>query len=89
MNDKKYSYKTQVEVPLNLIKEKVSLALPGVDLEDEAVLGISYALNHFLSVLAKNIPIDTNEEKKILIKDIKICIENEPKFNFLRKIIEK
>jgi hypothetical protein len=89
MNDKKYSYKSEIEVPLNIIKEKIELAIPGVEVEDEAILGFSCALDHFLSLLAKKIHIDNNDEKKILIRDIKSSIEGEPKFSFLKKLIDK
>jgi hypothetical protein len=89
MDEKNYFSKTNIEVPLNIIKEKVNLALPETEVDDEAILGFSYALNHFLTLLAKKITIENSPEKKILIKDIKNCIENEKTFSFLKKVIEK
>jgi hypothetical protein len=89
MNDKNYVSRAEIEVPLNIIKEKLNLALPETEVEDEAILGFSYALNHFLTLLAKKIKIENSPEKKILIKDIKNCIDNEKNFNFLKKLIEK
>lgn len=81
---------SQIEIPLNVLKEKILYCLPAdSEIDDEAVKAMSLALNHFLKILAKKIPIDTNEEKKILIKDIKNCIDNEKIFSFLKKLIEK
>jgi hypothetical protein len=80
----------QIEIPLNVLKEKILYCLPpDTEVEDEAVKAMSLALEHFMKILAHKIPIDTNEEKKILIKDIKSCIENEKMFYFLKKLIEK
>jgi hypothetical protein len=81
---------SQIEIPLNVLKEKILYCLPPEsEIDDDAVKAMSLALGHFLKILAKKIPIDTNEEKKILIKDIKTCIENEKLFHFLKKLIEK
>jgi hypothetical protein len=81
---------THIEIPLNVIKEKVLYCLPqDAQIEDSAVEAISLALEYFMKKLASKIPIDRNDEKKILIKDIKTCIENETKFSFLKKLIEK
>ena len=77
--------RTKIEIPLNVIKEKVLMSLPcEARIEDESIFAISYALNHFLGVLAKKIPIDSGEDKKILIKDIKTCIESEKQFCFFQ-----
>lgn len=82
-------FNKELQVPLNVIKEKVLIALPEVEIEDDAIIVISKALNFFLNNLAKKIPIDLNCEKKILIRDIKTCIESEEVFSFLKKVIEK
>ncbi len=80
----------ELEVPLNILKEKIIYCLPpNSEIEDDAIIVMSQALNHFLKLLATKIPCNSNEEKKILIKDIKTCIENEKIFCFLKKLIEK
>jgi hypothetical protein len=80
----------EIEVPLNILKEKILYCLPNnSEIEDDAVKAVSKSLNFFLRILAKKIPINSNEEKKILIKDIKTCFENEKDFFFLKKLIEK
>ena len=92
MNDQEYiNYsESQIEIPLNKLKEITLFCLPpNTQIEDEAIKAISLALRHFLKVLANKIHIDGHEEKKILIKDIKSCIENEKLFSFLKKLIEK
>lgn len=83
-------FDSEIEVPLNILKDKILYCLPAnTEIEDDAVILVSNALNHFLKILAKKIPYDSNEEKKILIKDIKTCIENEDIFSFMKKLIEK
>lgn len=82
--------KAEIDIPLNVVKEKVVYCLPpDAKIEDEAVIAISHSLKYFLKELADKIPKDTNEEKKILVKDIKTCIESEQIFCFLKKLIEK
>lgn len=81
---------SKIEIPLNILKEKILFCLPpNIEIEDDAIKMTSLALNHFFKDLVKKIPLEENEEKKILVKDIKQCIENEEKFKFMRKLIEK
>ena len=83
-------FENDISIPLNVIKEKIKHCLPKTaTIDDEAILAINYSLNYFLKSLAKNIPIDQNGEKKILIKDIKNFIEINKEFIFLKKLIEK
>ncbi len=92
MNDHENTNYTdsEIEIPLNKLKEiTLSCLPPDTEIEDEAIKAISLALRHFLKVLANKIHIDGQEEKKILIKDIKSCLENEKLFSFLKKLIEK
>lgn len=79
-----------IKIPLNVMKEKISSCLPHeTKVEDEAIQAFTVALEHFLKILAKKIKLDNNDEKKILIKDIKECIELNDDFFFLRKLVEK
>jgi hypothetical protein len=79
-----------IEIPLNIMKEKINSCLPHeTEIEDDAIKAFSIALEHFLQILAKKIKLDNNDEKKILIKDIKECIELNDEFFFLRKLVEK
>jgi hypothetical protein len=81
---------SNIEIPLNILKEKILFCLPpNMEIQDDAIKVTSLALNHFFKVLVNKIHLDPNEEKKILVKDIKQCIENEEKFKFMRKLIEK
>ena len=79
-----------IEIPLNILKEKILYCLPkDSEIDDDAVIITSKALNFFLKTFSSNIPLNSNEEKKILIKDIKVCIDNNKKFSFLKKLIER
>jgi hypothetical protein len=81
---------TKIEIPLNILKEKIIFCLPpNIEIEDDAIKVTSLALNHFLKVFVNKISLEPNGEKKILVKDIKQCIENEEIFKFMRKLIEK
>ena len=76
----------QIEVPLNILKEKVLYSLPfGSEIDDDAVKIVSIALNYFLNQFVKKIQYTDN---KILVKDIKNHIE-ENEFSFLRRLVEK
>lgn len=80
----------RVEVPLNILKEKLNYCIHNEnEFDNEAVLAISLAINVFFKDLSSKITISQEKIKKIMIKDIKACIENEKKFNFLLKLIEK
>jgi hypothetical protein len=90
MTQSKNKLNYQIEVPLNTLKEKVLYSLPpDSEIDDEAIKMMSYSLNHFLKDFVHKIKYDSTDEKKILIKDIKQCIENENIYGFLRKLIEK
>ena len=76
----------QIEIPLNILKEKVLYSLPlGSEIDDDAVKIVSKALSYFLNKFVKKIQYSDN---KILVKDIKNHIE-EIEFSFLRKLVEK
>jgi hypothetical protein len=79
--------KNDVEVPLNILKEKVLYALPmGCEIEDEALTVISLALKHFLVDFSKDLPISLEgDEKKLKIKNIKTLIQSEDKKYFFLK----
>lgn len=78
------------EVPLNILKEKLNYCIHNEnEFDNEAVMAISLAINVFFKDLSSKITISQEKIKKIMIKDIKACIENEKKFNFLLKLIEK
>jgi hypothetical protein len=81
---------SEIEIPLNVLKEKILFSIPpDSSIDDDAVIAISYALKHFLKLLSDKINFENNEEKKILVKDIKTSIENEKVFSFLKKLIDK
>lgn len=76
-----------IEIPLNIMKEKIMYSLPeGSDIEDDAVIAINEALNLFLGDFTKHLKYD---EKKIMIKHIKNCIDTEKRFLFLKKLTNK
>lgn len=79
------------EIPLNILKEKVLYCLPpGTEIEEECYYQINKALNNFLKYFALKLPYQQeNDEKKILIKDIKNCIDDNESFAFLKRLIEK
>ena len=76
-----------IEVPLNIMKEKIMYSLPdGSDIEDDAVIAINQALNLFLGDFTKHLKYD---DKKIMIRNIKNCIDTEKRFLFLKKLTNK
>ncbi len=78
------------EVPLNIIKEKVLYSLPArTEVDENCYVIFNKALNHFLKYFSSNLPYQHDNEKKILIKDIKTCMDNDKKFSFLKRLIEK
>ena len=83
--------KNDIEMPLNVIKEKVLYSLPnGTELEDNAVIALSKALNYFLNEFSKDLPISLEgENKKLKIKNIKTLIQNEEKkYFFLKGLVD-
>jgi len=78
------------EIPLNVLKEKVLYCLPpATEVEEESFIVINKALNHFLKYFASKLPFQQDNEKKILIKDIKTCLDNDKNLSYLKKLIEK
>ena len=79
--------KDQIEIPLNVIKDKILFSLPNdAQIEDDAVLAINQALKFFLESFAKKIKY---ENKKVMVKNIKNCINSDKNFIFLKKLTEK
>jgi hypothetical protein len=90
MNINQNMLNSHIEIPLNILKEKILICLPPhIEMEDSAIEVTSHALNHFFKVFVNKISFEPNDERKILVKDIKQCIENEEIFKFMRKLIEK
>jgi hypothetical protein len=83
--------KNDIEVPLNILKEKVLYSLPtGTEVEDNAIIVISQALKHFLNNFSQNLPISLEaDDKKLKIKHIKSLIQNEDKkYFFLKGLVD-
>lgn len=81
----------KVEIPLNIIKEKVSLSLPhDTDIDNGALVALNKSLNLFLGHLSNKIKISfsKNLDKKVMIKDLKECIESNPEFECLLKLLD-
>jgi hypothetical protein len=77
----------EIEIPLNIIKEKILYSLPpGTEIEDDAIKASSLALNYFLGNFAKKIQFS---DKKILVRDIKNYILEDDDLFFLKKLIDK
>ncbi len=77
----------EIEVPLNLLKEKIIYSLPpGTEIDDNAVRASSLALNYFLRDFARKIQYN---DKKILVRDIKDNIIKDEKLHFLKKLVDK
>ena len=75
---------------LNIIKEKVLYCLPPkTELDENCYQVINYSLNHFLKYFASKLNYQQESEKKILIKDIKSCLDEDEKLSMFRKLIEK
>jgi len=80
----------RLEIPLNILKEKLIYCIQNENnFENEAVKAISLSINVFFKDISNKISLNQENKKKIMIKDIKNCIENEKKFSFLNKLIEK
>lgn len=76
----------EIHIPMNIMKEKILYCLPeNAEIEDEAIRAISNSINLFFKELSHKIVFD-KEINKIKIKDIKVCLETEKKFNFLQKL---
>lgn len=81
------STQNNIEVPVNIIKEKIEFCLPAnSQIEDDAVIAINKSLLKFLDCFAKKVKYENN---KIMVKNIKNTIENEKMFSFLKKLTEK
>jgi hypothetical protein len=84
--------KNDIDIPLNIIKEKVLYSLPqNAEIEEDALIVISAALKHFLTDFSGKLPITIDgDERKIKVKDIKTLIQdNDDKYFYLKKLIEK
>ena len=76
----------EIQIPINIMKEKILYCLPeNVEIDDDAIKVISKSVNLFFEELSHKIVFD-KDINKIKIKDIKICLETEKKFNFLSKL---
>jgi hypothetical protein len=77
----------EIEIPLNIIKEKMLYAIPpGTEIDDEAIKASSLALNYFLRNFARKIRYN---DKKILVRDIKNQILEDENLHFLKKLVDK
>mmetsp|Transcript_28417 Transcript_28417/g.29593 ORF Transcript_28417/g.29593 Transcript_28417/m.29593 type:complete len:91 (-) Transcript_28417:4-276(-) len=76
--------------PLNIVKEKMILSLPpNTQIDNSAVIAVSHALKEFLKELSSEIHDEVKpNEKKVMIKEIKEAIENNPKYSFLNILID-
>ena len=76
----------EIHIPINIMKEKILYCLPeNAEIDDEAIKVLSNSVNLFFKELSHKIIFD-KDNNKIKIKDIKICLEADKKFNFLQKL---
>jgi hypothetical protein len=83
--------KNDIEVPLNILKERVLYSLPlNTEVEDDSIPIFSEALKHFLIDFSNNIPNTLEkDEKKLKIKHLKSIIQKEDKkYFFLKNLID-
>jgi hypothetical protein len=77
----------EIEIPLNILKEKMVYSLPsGIEIDDDAIKASSIALNYFLRSFVRKIKYS---DKKIMVRDIKNQILEDDNLYFLRKLVEK
>jgi hypothetical protein len=59
----------EIEIPLNIIKEKMLYSLPpGTEIDDDAIKVSSLAVNYFLGNFVKKL---NYNDRKIMVRDIK------------------
>ena len=77
----------EIEIPLNILKEKMLYSLPsGTEIDDDAIKASSLALNYFLRNFVRKI---NYNDKKIMVRDIKNQILEDDNLHFLRKLVDK
>ena len=76
-----------IQIPLNILKEKIIYCLhKNSEIDDDAVVLINQSVNYFLKTFTKSIQFDN---KKIMLKHIKHCIDSDKNFVFLKKLTDK
>jgi hypothetical protein len=83
--------KNDIEIPLNILKEKVLYALPpNSEIDDDTLKVMSQALKYFLNDFSKQLPKSLEaDDKKLKIKNIKATIlSEEKKYFFLKGLVD-